>query len=68
MNAALRGMGTTIGRTPLVSDALLRGQLVSPFGASALGEGSYRIVTSSRQPNDAIRTVIRWLGNLLSRP
>lgn len=68
MNAALRGMGTTVGRTPLVNDALVSGQLVAPFGTSALGEGSYRIVASSRRPDDAVQAVIRWLGKLLGRP
>ncbi|WP_110648233.1 LysR substrate-binding domain-containing protein [Salinicola peritrichatus] len=68
MNAALRGMGVTIGRTPLVNDALLNGQLVAPFGTATPGEGSYRIVTSSRHPDDKVQAVIRWLGNLLGRP
>ncbi|WP_136066660.1 LysR family transcriptional regulator [Modicisalibacter radicis] len=68
MNAALRGMGVTIGRTPLVNDALLSGQLVAPFGTSAPGEGSYRIVASSRRPDAKVQAVTRWLGNLLGRP
>ncbi|MFC0267465.1 LysR family transcriptional regulator [Kushneria aurantia] len=68
MNAALRGIGITIGRTPLVNDALLSGQLVAPFGTATPGEGSYRIVTSSRRPDAAAQAVMSWLGGLLGRP
>lgn len=52
VQAAERGLGLALGRSPLVGDALARGTLVRPFAGMAQSNFSYWLVC----PTDALRT------------
>lgn len=63
LQAGLAGSGLIMGRTPMVQDALARGDLVAPFPEWATGEQRYHIVWPVRRPPDRhAQAVIDWLA------
>jgi len=62
LEAALAGSGLAIGRTPMVNDALARGDLVAPFPEWVTGPDRYCVVWPARRPpgRHAV-AVVDWL-------
>jgi len=62
LEAAERGLGLAMGRTPLVDDRLRSGRLVAPFGLPDPEESSYYLCKAKDvQPTAPVRAVMRWL-------
>jgi len=69
VQAAERGLGVALGRSPLVADALARGTLLRPFEGEVVSQFSYWIVC----PHDAlsvprIRAFCDWLRKEAGAP
>lgn len=63
LQAALAGAGLVMGRTPMINDALARGDLVPPFPDWAVSDSRYFVVwPGKRPPNRHARIVIEWLA------
>lgn len=62
LQAGLAGSGLIMGRTPMVHDAIARGDLVAPFPEWATGTRRYYIVWPVRRPpNRHAPAVVDWL-------
>lgn len=62
LQAGLAGSGVIMGRTPMVHDALARGELEAPFPDWVTGNDRYHLVWPTRRPpNRHARAVIDWL-------
>lgn len=63
LQAGLAGSGVIMGRTPMVHDALARGELEAPFPEWVTGTHRYYLVWPARRPpNRHAQTVIDWLA------
>ncbi|MCF8473929.1 MAG: transcriptional regulator GcvA [Emcibacter sp.] len=62
LQAASLGHGIALGRTPLVSDALQKGDLIRPFDISLpTGKGYYVVNTNTATDKSKIRAFTHWL-------
>jgi LysR family glycine cleavage system transcriptional activator len=63
MQAAIRGQGVVLGRSPLVEDAVASGQLVEPFPDLRLATGYryYLVVNPERAAAPEVAAFVRWL-------
>jgi DNA-binding transcriptional LysR family regulator len=60
--AAVAGQGVAIGRMPLLAQLLKERRLVAPFGAAAVSQRGYYVVSSARgQRNADARAFEAWL-------
>ena len=69
MQAAVRGQGVVMGRTPMLEDALAAGQLVAPFPELLLATGMnyYLLVNPERADAPEIAAFARWLVDEFAR-
>ncbi|MDX1607293.1 MAG: LysR substrate-binding domain-containing protein, partial [Candidatus Competibacterales bacterium] len=69
LQAGLAGSGLIMGRSPMVDDALARGDLVAPFPDWISTGLSYFVVwPESRPPNRYAQRVIDWLQQCAAEP
>ena len=62
LQAGLAGSGLIMGRTPMIDDALARGQLVAPFAGAVDSGLVYHVVwPRNRPPNRHAKVVLQWL-------
>ena len=62
IQSALLGDGVAMGRSPLVADALMRGELVKPFRTRLpTGMGYYIVTASATEDKSRIRLFTNWL-------
>lgn len=62
LQAAILGHGIALGRMPLVSESLRRGDLVKPFDISLpTGMGYYMVNTNTATDKSKIRSFTNWL-------
>jgi len=63
LQAGLAGSALTMGRSPMVDDAVARGDLVAPFPEPVETGLSYHVVWPERRPpNRHARQVLEWLA------
>lgn len=62
LEAAVRGLGLALGRTPLASELLRRGELVCPWPAKKVSDRSYFLVGPRRAlRRPAVQLLSEWL-------
>ena len=62
LHAAKLGQGIALGRTPLVSEELQKGNLVKPFDISLpTGKGYYLVNTNTATEKTKIRSFTKWI-------
>ncbi|MFZ2649318.1 MAG: LysR substrate-binding domain-containing protein [Burkholderiaceae bacterium] len=69
VQAAVRGQGVVLGRTPMLEDALAAGQLVAPFPELKLATGYsyYLLVHPERSKASEVAAFASWLVDEFSR-
>jgi DNA-binding transcriptional LysR family regulator len=69
VQAAIRGQGVVIGRSPLLDDAIANGQLTTPFPdlRFATGYRYYLVVARERSQSAEVTAFVRWLVDEFGR-
>jgi LysR family transcriptional regulator, glycine cleavage system transcriptional activator len=69
VQAAVRGQGVVLGRTPMLADAVAAGQLVTPFPDMAMASGYsyYLLVHPERAQKPEVVAFTRWLVDQFER-
>jgi LysR family transcriptional regulator, glycine cleavage system transcriptional activator len=69
VQAAVRGQGVVLGRTPMLQDAVAAGELLTPFPElqMATGYSYYLLVNPERSAAPEVVAFVRWLIDQFSR-